>query len=45
MFKVNNKNNTTTLLTSLWCFCRKPWTYFPPFSNVSIVDFEQANAS
>ena len=43
MFKVNNKNTKTTLLTSFWCFCCYLWTHF--MFNVSIVDFEQVNVS
>ena len=31
MFKVNNKDTSTSLMTS----------YFTPFSSVSIIDFEQ----
>ena len=41
MFKVNNKNTTTTSMTLFWCFCCYFWTYFKPFSGVSIADFEQ----
>ena len=41
MFKVNNKNTRT----SFWCFYCWLWTYFTPFSSVSIVDFEQANVN
>ena len=43
MFKVNNKNTKTTLLTSFWCFCCYLWIHF--MFNVSIVDFEQVNVS
>ena len=43
MFKVNNKNTTTTSMTLFWCFCCYFWTYFKPFSGVSIADFEQLN--
>ena len=43
MFKVNNKNTRTTSIKSFWCFSCYIWTYFTPFSNVSIVDFEQVN--
>ena len=35
VFKVTNKNTRTT-----WFYC-KLWTYFTPFSSVSIVYFEQ----
>ena len=45
MFKVNNKNNRTTSLTLLWCFYCQLWSYFTPFSSVSIADFEQVNVS
>ena len=40
MFKVNNKDIRTTSLTSFWCFSFI-WTYFTPFSCVSILDFER----
>ena len=30
---------------TFWCFYCQLWTYFTPFSNVSIVDFEQGNGS
>ena len=36
MFKVNNKDNTTTPLTSIWLIYYKLWTYFAPFPNVCI---------
>ena len=39
IFKVNNKNIRTATITS------KLWTYFTPFSSVSVVDFEQVNVS
>ena len=42
MFKLNNKNTRTTSLKSFQCFYCYLWTYLPPFSSVSIVDFEQA---
>ena len=42
MFKVNNKNSRTTSLKSFLCFYCYLWTYLPPFSSVSIVDFELA---
>ena len=42
MFKVNNKNTRTTSLKSFLCFYCYLWTYLPPFSSVSIVDFELA---
>ena len=42
MFKANNKNTSwTTTMTSFWCLYCSLWTYFIPFSSVSIVDFEQ----
>ena len=41
MFKVNNKNTRTTSLTSFWRFYCLLWTYFTPFTSVSINDFEQ----
>ena len=41
MFKVNNKNTRTTSLTSFWRFYYLLWTYFTPFTSVSINDFEQ----
>ena len=40
MFKVSNKNTT-----SFWCFYCQLWTYFTPFSSVSVVDFKQVNVS
>ena len=45
MFKVKNENTTTTSFTWFWCFYCQLWTYSTPFSSVSIVDFEQVNAS
>ena len=45
MFKNNNKNTKGTLIMSLLCFYYKLWTYFTPFSSVSIVGFEQVNVS
>ena len=39
VFKVNNKDTRTTLLTMTWV----PWTYFTPFTGVSSLDFEQEN--
>ena len=45
MLEVNHKNTRTTSLTSFWCFYCKLWTYFIPFSSVSIVNFEQINVS
>ena len=45
MLKVNNKNTRTTSLTSFCCFYSYLWTYFTPFSSVSIVNFEQVNVS
>ena len=41
MFKVNNKNTRTTSLASFWRFYCLLWTYFTPFTSVSINDFEQ----
>ena len=40
-FTVNNKENRTTPITSLWCLHCSLWTYFTPCSSVSIVTFEQ----
>ena len=45
MFKGNNKNIRTTSMMSFWCFYWKLWTYFTPFSSVSIVEFEQVNVN
>ena len=45
MFKVNNRKTRTTLMTFFWCFYFQLWTYFTPFSSVSIVDFEQESVS
>ena len=50
MFKANNKNTRTTLLTSLyvvdvfWCFSCQLWTYFTPFPSVSIASCESVEA-
>ena len=44
MFKVNNENIRTTSMTSFWCFHCKLWTYFTPFSSVSIVNFQHVIA-
>ena len=45
MFKVNNKETKTTLMTSFWClYCCYLWTYSTHCFGVSIVDFEQVNA-
>ena len=40
MFKVNNKNNKTTLMTFSGVFIVNFEQFFTPFSSVSIVDFE-----
>ena len=40
MFNVNNKDTRTTPFSTYFI-----WTYFTPFSSVSIVNFEQANTS
>ena len=45
MFLVNNKNTRTTSLTLFSSFYCELWTYFTPFSSVSIVDFEEVNVS
>ena len=45
MLEAINKNTRTMSITSFWCFYCKLWTYFVPFSNVSIVDFEEVNVS
>ena len=44
IFKVNNKDTRTTPLASFWCLYSKLWTYFTPFSMVSIASFELVNA-
>ena len=44
MFKVNNKDTRTTLLTSYCCLCSYIWIYFRPFSSVSIVTLEEVLA-
>ena len=44
MFKVNNKNTSTTLPINLVFFCFF-LTYFTPFSSLSNVDFEHVNVS
>ena len=41
ILKVNNKTTRTTSLT----YFEHLWTYFTPFSIVSIVDFEQVIVS
>ena len=41
LFKVNNKDNRTTLLTSFWCFYCFYWTYFTHCSSDSILDFAE----
>ena len=38
LFKVNNRNSLFKVFGQLW-------TYFTPFSDISIVDFEQINVS
>ena len=45
MLNVYNENTRTTLITSFWYSHCKLWTYFTPFSSISIVDFEQINVS
>ena len=42
MFKVNS-NDTGTMALMLFCCLCWHWTYFTPFSSVSLVDFEQVN--
>ena len=32
-------------MPSFWCFCCGLWTYFTPFSSVSIIEFQQVNGS
>ena len=44
MFKVYNKNRTTSS-TSFWWFYCKLWTYFTPFSSVFIVEFDQVHVT
>ena len=50
LFKVKNKNTKKRYEICLKLTIKTPerrqlWTYFSPFSNVSIVDFEQINIS
>ena len=45
MFKVNNTNIRTALLTSFCCFYCETRTYFAPSSTVSVIKFEQVNVS
>ena len=45
MFIIINRNSRTTSLTSFRCFYCWLWTYFTPFSSVSIINFEQVNVS
>ena len=42
MFKFDNKNTRTMLMTSFWVFYSLS-THLIPFSSVSIVYFEQVN--
>ena len=55
MFKFHNISNrtmceicselkTTERRSSFWCLYCYLWTYFTPFSSVSIVNFEEVNA-
>ena len=41
MFKINDKYTKTTTVTSFWCLYSLLWSYYPPFSIVSNVDFGQ----
>ena len=45
MFKVNNKKNRTTQMTSFWYFIVNFEHISHLFSNVSSVDFEQVKVS
>ena len=45
MFMCNKKDTRTTPIASFWCLYCYLWTYFTPWSTVSIVNFEQVNAS
>ena len=45
MFKVNCKNSNTMSLTLFWCFYYIFEHIYKPFSNVSIVGFEQADVN
>ena len=45
MFKVNNNFTRMTSMTLFLCFYCYLRTYLTPFSNVSIVNFEQVNVS
>ena len=45
MFKVNYKDTRTTSLALFWCLYCSFWTDFTHCSAVSIVEFEQINAS
>ena len=42
MFKVNNKDTSTTSMASFWYLYCKLLTYFTPCSSVSIVNVERA---
>ena len=44
MLKVNNKDTRATSMASFWCLYCDFSTYFTPFFNASIIDFEQVNA-
>ena len=43
LFKVNSNITKTNSMTSFLCLYCYLWTYFVPFSNVPMVDFEQVN--
>ena len=45
MFKVNNTDTRKTPLAPFWCLYCELWTDFTRCSSVSIVNFEQVNAS
>ena len=43
--KVNDKDTRTTSLASFRCRYCELWTYLTPYSNFSVVNFEQVNGS
>ena len=44
LFKFDNKDARTKLLTLFWCFHCWLWASFTPCSDVSIAEFKQLNA-
>ena len=44
LFKINNKDTRTTLMTSFWCRACQLWMYFTHCSGISIVNIKWVNA-